>query len=59
MTLVYHTILVAVDGSEASKKDFKKSLIIAMNVTRDWDLLGIIPNLCGVLMANYAELVGI
>ena len=40
-------------------KNMKKSLIIAMNVTRDWDLLGIIPNLCGVLMANYAGLVGI
>lgn len=40
-------------------KNMKKSIIIAMNATGDWDLSGIIPSLCGELRANYAELVGI
>jgi hypothetical protein len=37
----------------------KKSVIIAMDAERNWALSGIIPNHCGILRANYAELVGI
>jgi hypothetical protein len=40
-------------------KNTKKSIIIAMNATRNWVSSDTIPNHCGVLMDNYADLVGI
>jgi len=40
-------------------KNTKKSIIIAMNATRNWVSSDTIPNHSGVLMDNYADLVGI
>jgi len=40
-------------------KSMKKSVIIAISVTRSWALLDIIPSHCGVSKANYADHVGI
>jgi hypothetical protein len=40
-------------------KIMRKSVIIAINVTRSWALLDIIPSHCGVLKANCADHVGI
>jgi len=40
-------------------KSMKKLEIVAINVIRSWALSGIIPSHCGVLMANYADHVGI
>ena len=40
-------------------KNTKKAIVIAMNAIRNWVSSDIIPNHCGVSMANYADLVGI